>query len=220
MTEPNLQLIDRNAKAYTKTKDALRDGLIPGVLYSKGQPTQAFFADEGDLSRMISTYGTNRKISVTLNNQKTYAIIKEFQKQRLKNQFVHFDLQALNENEKIRVSSAIHITNRDAAEQEGKILQVQTHEVEIQMFPRHMPESVVADAALLLEKDSITVGDLNIANDNNIEILTDLETVVATLVYAQVATEAVDEDAEAPSDATPEAEPTDSPAEEAAENQG
>jgi large subunit ribosomal protein L25 len=57
------------------------------------------------------------------------------------------------------------------------------------MYPRHMPEKVEVDAALLKEQDNITFADLNIAGDKNIEILDDLETVVATLVYIQQAEE-------------------------------
>ncbi len=195
MSEPQLQLIDRKVKPYRNAKSAIKDGYIPGVLYGKGTAPQTFFTNESDLLKLLSTYGTKRKIKTSLNGNDTSVIIKDYQKDALKNKFIHIDLQALNENEKIKVLTAIHITNREAVEQGNKILQVQNGEVEIQMFPRHMPESVTADAALLLEKDSITLSDLNIANDQNIEILSDMDTVVATLVYAQRQVEEATEDA-------------------------
>lgn len=187
MTEPSLQLIDRNSIKYNKAKSALKDGKIPGVLYSKGNEPQPFYVNDSDLTKLLITYGTSRRVSITFNNQKSHAIIKDFQKDSLKNQFIHIDLQTLNENEKVRVSSAIHIINSEAVENDGKILQMQTNEVHIQMLPSFIPDSVTADASLLLEKDNILICDLNIASDSNIEILQDLDTVVLTLVYAQTA---------------------------------
>jgi len=197
MTEPSLQLIDRSSTKYNKAKNALKDGKVPGVLYGKGTVPIPFYVNDSDLTKLLLAYGTSRRVSITINDQKTNAIIKDFQKDALKNQFVHVDLQALNENEKIRVSSAIHMINSEAVEKEGKILQMQTNEVQIQMLPRFIPDTVIADASLLLEKDNILISDLNIASDNNIEILQDLDTVVATLVYAQT-TPVEDEQTTAP----------------------
>ena len=199
MTEPKLQLVDRSSKAFTSVKAARKDGSIPGVLYSKGKETQTFYVDEGELARLLSSYGISRKIAVTLNNTTSYAIFKDVQKESLKDQFVHIDLQTLDENEKIKVTSGIHINNRESIEKNGKILQVQVNEVDILMFPRFMPETVEVDAMLLLEKDNITLADLNIANDKNIEFIDELDTVIATLVYAQ--TEVVESDeADVPSE--------------------
>ncbi|OEF97534.1 50S ribosomal protein L25 [Desulfuribacillus alkaliarsenatis] len=198
MSEPTLSLLDRNTSQYNNAKAARREGHIPGVLYSKGSPGQLFYVDESELKKLISSYGISRKVAVTLNNENSFAIFKDLQRNSLKNQFVHIDLQALDENEKIKVTSSIHITNKDTVEGGDKILQVQLNEVEIEMFPRFMPENVEADASLLQEKDAITLGDLNIANDSNIEILSDLDSVVATLVYAQVAPVEEDEVVEAP----------------------
>jgi len=196
MSEPQLQLIDRTMKSYKKAKTALKDGYIPGVLYGKGTEPQSFFVNESDLLKLFSSYGIKRRIKITLNDNSTSVIIKDYQKDALKNKFIHIDLQALNENEKVKVSSAIHFINREAVEQDNKILQIQMGEVEIQMLPRHMPESVTADATLLLGKDSITLSDLNIADNDNIEILNERDTVVATLIYAQREIEEISEEAD------------------------
>lgn len=212
MSEPQLNLVDRSSKLYNNAKAALRDGHVPGVLYSKGADPQTFFVNDGELSKLLLTYGTNRKVTITLNDKKAYAIIKDYQKNMLKNQLIHIDLQTLNENEKIKVSSTIHFTNRETIEQKDKILQIQMNEIEIQMFPRHMPDSVTADASLLLERDSITVADLNIFNDKNIEILAEPEAVIATLVYAQLETEEPSDDIAAdPANSSDTPDPSDAP---------
>ncbi|OEH86548.1 hypothetical protein BHU72_13140 [Desulfuribacillus stibiiarsenatis] len=193
MENPKLQLFDRKSKPYSNARAALRDGHVPGVMYSKGNQSQPFYVNEADLAKLLSTYGTSRKVEVNFNNEISFAIIKQFQKNSLRGQYLHVDLQPLDENEKVKLVSNIHILHRDAVEQGGKILQVQTHDVEIEMYPRYMPETVEFDAAMLLEKDTITLADLNIAANRDIEILADLDTVVATLVYSQVSDEVIDE---------------------------
>lgn len=185
MAIPVLTLVPRDTIQGMNVKAARKLGNIPAVVYSKSMETREVFVDEKELRRLIAEFGTNRKITLNMGGDKMFAIIKEIQKENMKNQFFHLDLQALDEKEKLRMTFNIHVLNRDAVERDDFILQVQTNEVDLQMFPRHMPEHVEVDAALLKDQDNITFADLNIASDENIEILGEMETVVGTLVYIQ-----------------------------------
>ncbi|SFH94187.1 large subunit ribosomal protein L25 [Tindallia magadiensis] len=185
MAVPQLTLVPRETIQDKSVKAARKEGNIPAVVYSKGKPTKEVFADEKEIMRLLNEFGSNRKITLNLNGEKSFAIIKEVQKDYMKNQFIHLDLQALDENVKLSMMMNINILNRDSVEKGDYVLQVQANEVEIEMFPRHMPDSVEVDAALLRDKDNLTMADLNIATDENIEILDDKETVIATLSYIQ-----------------------------------
>lgn len=185
MANPVLTLVPRDTIQGMSTKAARKQGNIPAVVYSKSMETREVYADERELRRLIAEFGTNRKITLSIGSDKMFAIIKEIQKENMKNQFFHLDLQALDENEKLRMTFNIHVLNRDTVERDDHILQIQTNEVDLQMFPRHMPEHVEVDASLLKEQDNITFADLNVADDENIEILGEMETVVGTLVYIQ-----------------------------------
>ncbi|SDY73638.1 50S ribosomal protein L25 [Tindallia californiensis] len=185
MAVPQLTLVPRETIQDKSVKAARKEGNIPAVVYSKGKPTKEVFADEKEIMRLLNEFGSNRKITLNLNGEKSFAIIKEVQKDYMKNRFIHLDLQALDENVKLSMMMNINILNRDSVEKGDYVLQVQANEVEIEMFPRHMPDSVEVDAALLRDKDNLTMADLNIATDENIEILDDKETVIATLSYIQ-----------------------------------
>lgn len=185
MANPVLTIVPRDTIQGMNVKAARKQGNIPAVVYNKSMDTREVYVDERELRSLIAEFGTNRKITLNMGGEKMFAIIKEIQKENMKNQFFHLDLQALDEKEKLKMTFNIHVLNRDAAEQGDYILQVQTNEVDLQMYPRHMPEHVEVDASLLKDQDNITFADLNVANDENIEILGDLETVVATLVYIQ-----------------------------------
>lgn len=185
METPVLTIVPRDTIQGMTVKAARKQGNIPAVVYNKSMDTREVYVDEKELRALIAEFGTNRKITLNMGGEKLFAIIKEIQKENMKNQFFHLDLQALDEKEKLKMTFNIHVLNRDAAEQGDYILQVQTNEVDLQMYPRHMPEHVEVDASLLKDQDNITFADLNVANDENIEILGEMETVVATLVYIQ-----------------------------------
>ena len=203
MAIPVLTLVPRDTIQGMNVKAARKLGNIPAVVYNKSMETREVFVDEKELRRLIAEFGTNRKITLNMGGDKMFAIIKEIQKENMKNQFFHLDLQALDEKEKLRMTFNIHVLNRDAVERDDFILQVQTNEVDLQMFPRHMPEHVEVDAALLKDQDNITFADLNIASDENIEILGEMETVVGTLVYIQQIEEEPAEDEEMDAAAVP-----------------
>ncbi|RQD69477.1 MAG: 50S ribosomal protein L25 [Tindallia sp. MSAO_Bac2] len=196
MAVPQLTLVPRETIQDKNVKAARKEGNIPAVVYSKGKPTKEVFADEKEIMRLLNEFGSNRKITLNLGGEKTFAIIKEIQKDYMKNQLIHLDLQSLDENVKLTMTMNIHILNRDSVEQGDYVLQVQANEVELEMFPRHMPESVEVDAALLKDQDNLTMADLNIASDENIEILDDMETVIATLSYIQEISEEEETDEE------------------------
>ncbi len=197
METPVLTIVPRDTIQGMTVKAARKQGNIPAVVYNKSMDTREVYVDEKELRALIAEFGTNRKITLNMGGEKLFAIIKEIQKENMKNQFFHLDLQALDEKEKLKMTFNIHVLNRDAAEEGDYILQVQTNEVDLQMYPRHMPEHVEVDASLLKDQDNITFADLNVANDENIEILGEMETVVATLVYIQeIVEEEEDEDEE------------------------
>ncbi len=197
MANPVLTIVPRDTIQGMTVKAARKQGNIPAVVYNKSMDTREVYVDERELRSLIAEFGTNRKITLNMGGEKMFAIIKEIQKENMKNQFFHLDLQALDEKEKLKMTFNIHVLNRDAAEEGDYILQVQTNEVDLQMYPRHMPEHVEVDASLLKDQDNITFADLNVAGDENIEILGEMETVVATLVYIQeIAEEEAAEDEE------------------------
>ncbi|MEN1761758.1 50S ribosomal protein L25 [Anoxynatronum sibiricum] len=203
MATPVLTLVTRDKIQGMTVKAARKAGNIPGVVYSKSMEPKSVYADERELRRLIAEFGTNRKITLNIGGEKSFGIIKEIQKEYMKNQFIHLDLQALDENEKLKMTFNITVLNRDAVERGDHVLQIQANEVDLQMFPRHMPEHVEVDAALLQEQDNITFADLNVASDENIEILGEMETVIGTLVYIQQAAEETEEGEEVDAAAVP-----------------
>ncbi|SET75502.1 LSU ribosomal protein L25P [Natronincola peptidivorans] len=196
MATPMLKGDLRNATGKNKMSKQRREGTVPGVVYSKGKDTQSIYLKAKEIEKLLSRYGTSSKIGLDLDGKKTFAIIKEVQKNMVKNTLLHVDLQTLDENEKIRLTVPIYLMNKEKVESSSEILQVQLNEVEIQTYPRYLPEKVEVDASKLKEQDNLTLEDLNIASDENIEILDDINSVVATIVHASKQEEEEEEESE------------------------
>lgn len=195
-----LQLFSQQEKDFSTPKAARAAGFVPGVLYARGKETRSFYVNDGDLGKLLKRYGASRQVTLEFNG-KTSAIFKEVQKEAIKGTYLHIDMQELDENEPIRVTVHISVINREAVEKDGKILQVQMNDIELQMLPRYIPDSIEVDAAILTKQEAITLADLDVAKDEHITILSELESVIATLVYVQ---EESTEDASSDETAEPE----------------
>lgn len=184
MATPMLKVETREATGKNKVSKERRNGTIPAVVYARGKDTQTVYLNAREMEKIISQYGMSTKIGLDLNGEKTYAIIKEVQRNTLKSNLLHIDLQTLNENEKIKMTMPIYIINKEKIESSSEILQIQLGEVEIQTYPRYLPDKIEVDATKLKEQDNLTLADLSIAADEHVEILNDINSVVATIVYA------------------------------------
>ena len=76
-------------------------------------------------------------------------------------------------------------------------MQMNMNEVEIQTYPRYLPDKVELDATKLNEKDVLTIADLDIAENEHIEILEDREKVIASFAYISNKAEVAATEAEA-----------------------
>jgi large subunit ribosomal protein L25 len=184
MPIPALNIKYREDKGGKSAHLARKQKKVPGVIYAKGMETRSILVDEREMEALLYRHGDSTRLALNLEGEKHLGIIKDIQRSNKKKYMLHVDFQVLNENEKFKFSLPIHVHNKEEMEKGEQIVQFQMDEVEIQTLPRYFPEDIFVDLTILKEKDNVTVSDLNIFDDENIEILDDPETVIATLVYA------------------------------------
>jgi large subunit ribosomal protein L25 len=176
------------------------EGYVPGVVYSQGKETKSIKVNKIELQRFLSRYGSTGAIDVELDGDTISVLIKETQKDPIKGDVLHLDLQQLSADTKIKLRVPVIIQGREKAETTDTVLQQQLMEIELQCLPKYIPQSIQVDVSELKLGENITIGDLDIAKDANYEILTDLGEVITSLTAAQVEEEedAGEEDAEGP----------------------
>ncbi|NLC42655.1 MAG: 50S ribosomal protein L25 [Clostridiales bacterium] len=170
------------------------EGYVPGVIYSQGKETKSIKIDKIELQRFLSRHGSTGAIDVELEGTTVPVLIKETQKDAIKGDVLHLDMQQLSADTKIKLRVPVVIQGREIAETVDTVLQQQLMEIELQCLPMYIPQSVQVDVSELKFGENITIGDLDIAKDENIEILSDLGDVIASLTAAHVEEE--EEDAE------------------------
>jgi len=182
MATPLLQVYQREIVGKNSVAKERKKGKIPGILYSRGKTTELIFMKERDIEKILSRYGSTR-IAISLDGEKSFAVIKEIQRENLKSKLLHVDLQTLRDDQKVKLTLPINFTNKEAIENSSQFLQTLHNEIDIQTYPKYIPDKIEVDVRLLNKKDAITVADLHTLNSEHIEVFLDKNTTIANISY-------------------------------------
>ncbi len=181
MATMKMQIEHRNALGKNKVNKMRNENLIPGVIYSRGKETQHVNINGIEFLRVYRVAGTSSMFDLILDGVSTPVIIKEAQRHPVRGSFIHIDFQELNMDEKIKMFIPITLLNRDDIHLQPSTLSQFLDQIEIECLPGDIPHNAELDVQ---EMDFITpfyVSDLDIADNEKIEILTELDHVVCTL---------------------------------------
>ena len=178
----------------TKAKRLRREGYVTGNLFGKDMegsiPLQI---EKKEAERIQRECLKGSKLMLDLDGKKYNVLLKELDYDTMKRQILEMDFQALVSGEKIHSVAEIIFHNKEMVV-DGVLEELLT-EVEYKAVPEALVERVDIDCSKLKVGDSLTVGDLEIAKDKDIEIMTHLDTPVVNVVASHNAP-ADDEEAE------------------------
>lgn len=176
-----LKLNLRDGKGKNKVDKMRRDSMVPGVVYGNNKEPRNVTVIEKELVKIIEEAGTSNIIDVDLDGETFKVLFKEIQNHPFKNKVLHFDMFEVNMTEKIRVSIPVVLEGRDEIRVQPSILFQHLDEVEIEVLPGDLPSDAIVNVVEMQIGDTYTVADLDIAKNDKIEILTEMDTAVATL---------------------------------------
>ncbi|HEY8363895.1 MAG TPA: 50S ribosomal protein L25 [Tissierellaceae bacterium] len=181
MTAPKLQVERREETGKNAARRLRRENMIPAVIYGKGEDNINVKVDSSEFLKINRGTGTSALIDLELEGKTIPVVVKEVQKHHLKDQVVHIDFQRLNMNEEVRLTIPIVLLNRDNIRLQPSVLVQLLDEIEIECLPAHIPPAAQVDVQYMDFSTPITVKDLDIAKNENITILRDLDDIVCTL---------------------------------------
>ncbi|MBI4974392.1 MAG: 50S ribosomal protein L25 [Candidatus Omnitrophica bacterium] len=173
-----------NAETRTGTgkktaKDLRKKGLIPAVVYKGGGDALNLQIGRGDLEDVLHTKaGENVLITLKTKGDKTLkdktVIIKEIQREPIKDRIIHVDFNEilLTETLKVNVPLASH-GEPAGVKKDGGILEHVMWELEVQCLPTAIPEKIDLDVSNLNIGDAIYIK--NIVVPEGVKILNDPE---------------------------------------------
>ena len=183
-------------------RSARRDGKVPGVIYGHGREPESLMLDGAVLGRALQGATAATMLEVTVDDRAPVrALIREVQRDPLRSSTIlHVDFDEVHADEKITVSVPVHLKGvPDGVRNFGGILDHVRRELEIEVFPADLPDSIDVDVTSLTIGHSIFVRDIKL---ERAEILDDPDQVVAT-----VGAPRSEEAAPVTVEAAPEAEP-------------
>ncbi len=171
-------------------------GEIPGVLYGHGETPVAVAVGSREFDVALRGHkGGNAIVSLSVAGTEYTALVRDVQYDPVTHHILHLDFQHISLTETIEVSVPVHLTGLPVGVKDaGGILEPITRELEVRCLPTAIPASIDVDVAALNIGDSIHVRDLQLGT---LEVLTDPDTTIATVVPPSVVEEKPAEEAAA-----------------------
>ncbi len=199
-----MAIVQLKGEVRTKTgkgaaRSTRREGLVPGVLYGKGEESVVIKVNRKDLVSVIQGgAGSNVIIDLKLaglESTDTKALIRDLQRDPITGGITHLDLQHISMTEKINVEVPIHVVGTAIGVKDfGGILEYVMRQVPVECLPTDIPNAITVDISALMVHDSIHVGDIQL---ENAVIELDPGQVILTIVAPTVEKEATPEEAAA-----------------------
>ncbi len=146
-------------------KRARRNGLVPGVYYTHGEPSITIAVPQLSLMPLVRTSETHIIDLHVGDGEVKKCILKDVQYDPVTDLPVHFDLQGLREHEKLTVEVPIVlIGGTPAGVRDGGMLQHMIHKLRVSCLPKDIPQKVEIDVSALGINDSVHVSNLNLPN--------------------------------------------------------
>jgi len=194
--KPKLKVELRDNIGKESSKKYRREGIVPGVLYSPHDKENLVLKVKNDGLLKLLSAKSHKLIDLEINDGKEkikrLAVIKDLQYNSLKRQIVHVDFYGVTLKEKLTLEIDIELIGEPIGVEEGGILQVELRKIEIECLPSQVPGSLKVDLSKLKVGDHISVGDMEIPE--GVEVLTELDRVVAAVVLPTKIEEVVEEE--------------------------
>jgi len=171
----------RDIKTQGYLNELKRNGMVPGTVYGKGVDNQAISVSLPQLARTFHAHGSRGLFSLEIDGGNgLMVVVREIQRHPITGQMTHVDFWKVKMDEKIHNTVGISIVGEEEIMKKGGVLQAGAKEIEVFCLPQDIPETLVYDVAALEIGDKVTVADLQLPAE--VEMLTDLETMLATVL--------------------------------------
>jgi large subunit ribosomal protein L25 len=178
-----LEVEQRETRGSAATRRLRRQGLIPGVLYGRGQNPHPFCVPERELRRALTgPAGLHAILDVVLDGQKTThsSILKDYQQDVITGRLAHIDLQEVRLDQPIHAQVVIELVGEAQGSIEGGVLSQVTREINVEALPLEVPERIEVDISAMQMGDTLRLAE--VAVQEGVKFLDDPdETVVATV---------------------------------------
>jgi large subunit ribosomal protein L25 len=169
-----------------------RQGQLPAVIYGHNYKPTAIVLEAHSAGLAIPKLTSSSIVNIELDGKLIPALVREKQKNYIKNELIHVDFLAVSLTEKIHAAVSIHFHGLSPAVKDFSAIIVHNlNQLEVEALPNDLPERIEVDLSHLVKiGDAIHVRDLSVAESVTVLRDPDIMVAVATATREEAADEA------------------------------
>jgi large subunit ribosomal protein L25 len=185
-----LKATRRDRQAGKTVKALRREGYLPAVMYGHHFEPVAILLEAHSANIALAGLSASTIVTIDLEGSEQATLIREKQKDYLRNSLLHVDFQVLSLTEKIRAAVNVELIGTSPAVKDfNAVIVSNVSKVQMEALPSDLPQSVKVDiSALKAVGDSIHVRDLVVGS--GVTVLDDPEEIVVVATGAAAEEEA------------------------------
>ena len=174
-----------------QVKAMRRAGKLPAVIYGRHMDPVSVSLDAHDASLVLGRLTSSSLVTIDLDGKEYPALVREKQRDYIKNRLLHVDFLTVSLTETLRASVAVNLVGVSAAVKDfNAVLVTNLQSLEVECLPADLPERIDVDISVLARPgEGIRVRDVQVPD--KVRLLDDPETMVAVATFAKVEEEAV-----------------------------
>lgn len=190
--EATLTAEARTSRGKNEARRLRVAGRIPAVVYGGASDAASVSVDPKVLLRLLhSESGFNTLISLTMDNEVTRVIVKDYLLDPVDHRLLHVDFYRVAMDKAITVTVPVVVTGEaKGIKQQGGVLDLPHREVEIECLPGEIPEHLTVDITDLMIGQAVRLRDL--AADARWTPVSDPDTMLVHLVAPRAEAPAAD----------------------------
>lgn len=180
--------IKLSAKTRSKGEKIVID-YIPAVIYGKGIETQSLNVKRSEFDKTFKVAGESNLINLEHDGQTVKVLIKDIQRDVVKNFVTHIDFYQVNMSEKIKTEIPLHFIGESKAIKElGGTLIKDMDTVEVECLPGDLVDHIDVDISVLNTfDDAIRQNDLTLPK--GLELISETNEMIAAVREPKVEVE-------------------------------
>ncbi|MFA5257473.1 MAG: 50S ribosomal protein L25, partial [Opitutales bacterium] len=159
MKQLNLKVSARESIGSTASKRLRSGGVIPAVLYGPNG-TRQLSVDTSEFRKLWKMVAGRTAVIELVEEgaEPAISIIQELQRNPRTDAFVHVDFKEILRGHEMWATVTVHVTGDPyGVRNEGAVLEIHRHDVEIRCLPRHLPEFIEVDVTEMKTDDVLKV---------------------------------------------------------------
>jgi len=155
---------------------------LPAVIYGRGLETHSLTLKKIEFEKIFDMAGESNLINLDFGEGVVKVLVKDVQRDVLKDTISHVDFYQVNMKEKVTASIPLHfIGESKVVREQGGMLNRELDEIEVECLPGDLVDHIDVDISVLESFDDvIKISNLNLPK--GLEVVSETDDVVVTLI--------------------------------------